>query len=76
MEENSKNLNNLKEVLDREGRTQAWLVKKVNEKGVKLDRSKISLICSEKANTSIPTWIKIADLLECSLDDLLRKDMS
>ena len=73
---NKEHPNNLKRELKKAGRTQKWLKEQLSEQGVEFSTNHISQIVLGNSNTTTGNWIKIADLLETSLDALLRTDIS
>jgi putative transcriptional regulator len=59
-------MNRIKEVLLEQGRTQAWLAKKIKKSYVILTN-----YCNNKRQPSIPTLIKIAKVLDVDVRELL-----
>lgn len=64
-----KRLNRIKAILADKGRTNKWLAEKLN-----CAPTTVSKWCTNSCQPPIETFIRIAELLEVSLDELVRTD--
>lgn len=62
-----KNLNRIKAVLADKQRTNRWLAEQLGR-----DQATVSKWCTNACKPPIETFMKIAQLLDCSIDDLVR----
>lgn len=60
-------LNRIKVMLVEKGKTSKWLSEQVGK-----DPATVSKWCTNGAQPTLATMMKIAQLLECNLDDLVR----
>ncbi len=60
-------LNRIKVMLVEKGKTAKWLSEQVGK-----DPATVSKWCTNGAQPTLATMMKIAQLLECNLDDLVR----
>lgn len=63
--------NKILKVLDSGGRSQKWLVSKINERGVNMTAQTMTKYCSNKAQPKIEVLYVIAGILGISPFDLL-----
>lgn len=64
-----KRLNRIKAILADRGRTNKWLAEQLN-----CAPTTVSKWCTNSCQPTIETFIRIAELLEVSLDELVRTD--
>ena len=62
-----KNLNRIKAVLADKQRTNRWLAEQLGR-----DQATVSKWCTNASQPPIETFMKIAQLLDCSIDELVR----
>ncbi|MCB9293521.1 MAG: helix-turn-helix transcriptional regulator [Lewinellaceae bacterium] len=59
-------MNRIKEILEEQGRTQAWLVKQLDK-----SYTVVTNYCNNNSQPSIPTLVKIAKVLDVDVRQLL-----